>query len=916
MDLFLVHCLFLIWASIGAARRLAASIADQLLVAALLAWGNIVATSLFLAALHRLGEPRWFLGVSGLLGMGTCLLLLLVRPESPSAARACEFSDSKPSPWLVRAFGLTLAPLALASIAIGYSYQPDSPDALTWHLPRVMYYLGQNTLAHFSAADLRQVQLPFNYNLLQLFCLVYSPPLQCLNLFNLVAWVVCGIAVYRLCRLGGFGANSSLITCWLALTITPVIAQANSATNELPAGAAFICAFVFALRWAQTQRTQDALLTGLAAGLAAGSSLSLLLILLGTASLIVAWAWTDARRTVDKPGPVGVRPWIVPGILAFALGAPFALINLAQKGPWLDLDFYLAHHREWSAAAQDAWTWLIPQLRTPSPLLPLNEGNIGFGLAGPLFLLGTVLCLTRRNNFSRPMKWLCWLGLSGVLVRLSLFPWWPSSPRDFIPALLLLSPGVAAVIEAAWTSRRLPRYASYGLILIIALTAEWSAVTYVLRNTRPALPLLNAAFIRPPLPALPLLVEYHVTKQPRVNIDTDGINERIFPIMAAGHSQQFTSHGMIAPGSYNLLSRSSASRNAPYITDDRMPAYVMIAIPPKPTAGVEFLATIGTGSAARDYFGIEPNAGGTAPINSNRSLLVTLYHESARGNNPALARIKVAGLNPSDHARLVVGLEFDDGNRTPLTTFTADGETAVAIDKPFRQLAFRAYDVGTGAEIGAAVIPYQVRSAESPELMDSAQPTNASSLFVTDVVLDRKSKVLASEGLFPVEGPFPQWDIPFIRWARQPTFSLRIPATANFVRLQLSFSVRLHVRKKGSLAVWFNGKFVQRYRIDDPSIWLDQTLELSPQAGENVLEFKDAPLNDEPDWMGYLERYPDVKKYVLSQNLPLEQGARDHYETNGRAEGRILQIVSKPEPAPDSYYFMYRKIRLEGFRSR
>ena len=64
-----------------------------------------------------------------------------------------------------------------------------------------------------------------------------------------------------------------------------------------------------------------------------------------------------------------------------------------------------------------------------------------------------------------------------------------------------------------------------------------------------------------------------------------------------------------------------------------------------------------------------------------------------------------------------------------------------------------------------------------------------------------------------------------------------------------------------------------------------------------------------------LKRYPDVMKHVATHNIPLEQGAREHYEMHGRSEGRILDMVEKPEPAPDSYYFMYRNIRLEGFRS-
>ena len=67
--------------------------------------------------------------------------------------------------------------------------------------------------------------------------------------------------------------------------------------------------------------------------------------------------------------------------------------------------------------------------------------------------------------------------------------------------------------------------------------------------------------------------------------------------------------------------------------------------------------------------------------------------------------------------------------------------------------------------------------------------------------------------------------------------------------------------------------------------------------------------------MEYLERYPDVRQHVLAQNQPLEDGAREHYELSGRAEGRTIKLVDPPAQDTYSYYFMFRSIQLEGFRS-
>ena len=908
MDLFLSHLLGLLWVSVGTARQLTARTADQLLAAALLAWGNIVATSLLLSVLHHLGEPWWFLGTSGLLAVLTSLLALKVRPEILPVP-----VGSNASPWLVGAFIFTLAPLALGSLGIACTYRPGHPDALAWQLPRAMYYLGQNSLAHFDASDPRQVYLPFNYNLLQLFGLIYDPPGQCLNLFNLIAWSVSGIATYRLCRLCAFGANASLITSWLVLTATPVLAQATSTTGELPAGTALLCALVFALRWKQTNAARDALLTGLGVGLAAGSSLGVVAIgaLAALVSLGRTWRLGNFARNAAS-----ARMWIVPALLAFMVGAPFALINLPAKERWPATEFQFAANNLPERMAQVIGTGFLPLPSQPPALHILNEDVVGFGFTGLVFLLGAVFCAARYRQPIGAARWFAGLGLGWIILNFLLPRWWSAGLRDFVPALMVLSPCAAALVEAGLEGLRPWRLVGFLICLVVALAAGWSAGVYLLRNSsRPLLPVLNAAFAPPALPALPLLVEHHLSHQPRINVDTDAHDERIFPLMTVGHNQRFTSWERIVPESYNILSRSSLSRNAAFLNLTSLPSYRLLPLPTKRTAGVEFLATIGGDAAARDYFGVEPHAGNTPSISTNRTVLITFSRLSRPSVSQERIKVNVAGLNPQDNTRLTV--EAESFNReipnSRLAIFTADGESVVSLAKPFLRLTLKAADATSGEDIGTASIPYLAPDAELKPL-DPEAPTNAGSFFVTDVVLARSPSAISVEGLLPVEGPFPQWDLPALRWQRGPVARLKIPPTNHFSRLRLSFSVRLHVRKQAALDVFFNGVPVRHCRIDEPTIWRDETLELTPQPGENVVEFRDAPLNSEPDWMDYLERYPDVMKHLVSHGLPLAAGAQEHFETHGRAEGRTVRTLGKPEPAPDGYYFMYRNIRLEGFR--
>src|SRR4051812_38870929 len=106
MELFLAHCLGLLWLSLGAARRFVVRTSDQLLAAAALAWSNIVATSLLLSVVHRLGENRWFFTVSlGLAGL-TCLLALRLLREPASSP--VESGERAPATWLRVAFIATI----------------------------------------------------------------------------------------------------------------------------------------------------------------------------------------------------------------------------------------------------------------------------------------------------------------------------------------------------------------------------------------------------------------------------------------------------------------------------------------------------------------------------------------------------------------------------------------------------------------------------------------------------------------------------------------------------------------------------------------------------------------------------------------------------------------------------------------
>ena len=184
------------------------------------------------------------------------------------------------------------------------------------------------------------------------------------------------------------------------------------------------------------------------------------------------------------------------------------------------------------------------------------------------------------------------------------------------------------------------------------------------------------------------------------------------------------------------------------------------------------------------------------------------------------------------------------------------------------------------------------------------------------MVADPKHTV-TSDGLAAPEGPYTQWDLPVIRWAKSPVVRLEIPATKDLGLLEVSFALRLQARERGTVDVVFNGQVVKTYSLAERTAWQTETVTLAPQPGRNVLEFRNVALGKDPDWLDYVERYSDIKNYLVSQHYPLEKGAREHYELFGVKEHRVLNLhrtVEKLEPPQPQLYFLFSSLQVTGYR--
>jgi len=951
MTLLLAHFALLSWLSYATAQRLVRDTVDRVLATAMVYWGNIVILSLLLSQLGKLGEPGWFFRGSLLLGAATLGLVARFLPGPTAPVVPVGLAGESRSRLLTFGVPGILSLILAANLRMAAVYPPNNYDSLTYHLPRVMYYLGQNSLAHFETADIRQVYFSFNYNLLQLSCFIYGPPTQAINFLNVAAWVLTGFGVYRVSRLCGCSFNASLFATGLALTATEVLAQATSTTLDLPTAAALLAVIVFVLRWLRTQRRTDAALAGLAAGLAGGAKLTVVFFGPAVVVLLLAFLYQHWRRGETRAYFRGVGTWIGPGLLTLVLSVPFILYNLAATGQWMTklLDFTLNKPFSLACAWQTSKAYLFQLFFEPTgrfaydlPLIgrlnawfshtffsgwngtyaysdfyvippDLNEDHVWYGFVGPLFLVCAVLCLWRDRRLQRPLGWLALLGLGWFATYFAMNKWSLYIQRYFLPAIILMGPCAAAVWDGGAGGLRLLAAVRRGLFCAVAATAVWFSFNYLAENrNRPfAFPWSN--FTAPViLPDVPPLLRDRLAAQPRINVITDGTNERIYLLMDLGRNQRFTSGTQVDPEKYNVFSFWGFTRNNIYSNIAHIASHTVVAVPAKKTAGVEFLGTVGRGVDAFDYVGLAPHANETKATANNSNLVVLVRYAPTDPNRFMFCSLRVNGLNPRDDARVVVTADMTDGSTVPIMSQTHSGEIKFGLTKPFKRLRIEVFEIAGGRKIGEGDLPYAVKPSDTVAL----PPVSATTLFRSELISTDPVRNLSINGLADLEGPYAKWELPLFRWAKQPTVRIELPANPKLKRVRVSFNVRLQMRDQANLRVLLNGRVLQDFALTGRSDWHSHSVEFNPAPGENAIELQDHPEGEIPDWLGYLDQNPDVKAYVLTQNKSLQAGAQEHYETFGRKEHRPLP--TKPNSAtesapPDSLYFIYRSLQVEGF---
>lgn len=138
---------------------------------------------------------------------------------------------------------------------------PNSYDALSYHLPRVIYWAQSGSVAFFPTAYFTQISLPPLSEYVMLHSYLISGGDRYVNLISFFAYIGCIVGVSAVASIAGGSPRVQVFAAFFCATLPNAVLQASGAKNESLLAFWLVCVLYFAAR-------RESLFLGLAFGLA------------------------------------------------------------------------------------------------------------------------------------------------------------------------------------------------------------------------------------------------------------------------------------------------------------------------------------------------------------------------------------------------------------------------------------------------------------------------------------------------------------------------------------------------------------------------------------------------------------------------------------------------------------------------
>jgi hypothetical protein len=402
-------------------------------------------------------------------------------------------------PALIDSLLITIIAIILAILAfIALKSAPNSTDAMAYHLPRVLFWAQQRSVAFFPTPYLNQVMLqPFaEYLMLQTYILSGGD-----HFINVVQWFGCltsVVAVAGIAKQFGADRRGQILAALFCATLPNGILQASGAKNDYVLAAWLACAAYFLLRAPEGNRA-EAIFAGLALGLALGTKATAYLFApaLILAIAIPAWKyWRVHLTSIALIALCGLAPNLPQYARNINLsGSPLGFDSAQGDGKfrWQNDKFgwratvsnILRHATEQLGARSDRWNQAVfngavsvhqklgLDVNDPATTWvgshydPPRNANHETNAPNRWHLTILALCFLAMRS-PRLLLYLCGL-VAAFLLFCAYLKWQPFMARMFLPLFVLACPAVSIVR---------PRILQLALVLLLLDTAK----PYLLEN--------------------------------------------------------------------------------------------------------------------------------------------------------------------------------------------------------------------------------------------------------------------------------------------------------------------------------------------------------------------------------------------------------------------------------------------------
>jgi hypothetical protein len=363
---------------------------------------------------------------------------------------------------------------------------PNTPDAMTYHLSRVGYWLQHRSLYHWSTFDLRQTAFPINYELGLLWITTFVRNDMLVGFVQWAAVPVMMAGVVGLARIMGRTRPEAMFAALLLSTFPGVMLHTLSIKNDLLLGTLLVGALYLLLLGLRDRRRGLLVIAALAVGIAAGVKTTLMMLGPGLAvwALLLGWQYGFGRL---------VRWGVMCAAAFLLLGSYNYALNWIAYGHPLGTPEFVQEESTSDASSIDLITNMARYTYQAADTsgLPASVHRAKARLARSLFdLLGIPVTsdAAARVQFDLDEQPLMinnrtWLGPVGAVLLLAVIPYTISAVRrrDVIRLGLVLM---------AWS-----------FFVVLSLTVAWSPFKgrYVVMVAAVLAPLM-AAWYRAPLP--------------------------------------------------------------------------------------------------------------------------------------------------------------------------------------------------------------------------------------------------------------------------------------------------------------------------------------------------------------------------------------------------------------------------------